>query len=97
MTIQPLTVRARPAHAMEYRCILRPVHFRNVKENEESEHPTSFALRAASDLDKVDVGWPLFDTDNLHRKIEGFVTKKKDQIQLTKNNSLGFLMHPHPS
>ena len=75
---------------MDYRCILRRGHFRNIEENEESCHPISFALRAAKDLDCVDVGMPLFETSTrdpeikgFNPAIKGFVPKEEDQIQLT--------------
>ena len=77
---------------MDYRCIVREVHCRIVNENEESCHPTSFSLRNARKLDKVDVGIPLFEYDNRNCKIEDFVPKKEDQIQLTRKEQSWLLV-----
>lgn len=75
---------------MDYRCILRRVHFRNIEENEENSHPISFSLKSAKDLDCVDVGMPLFERVTrdpeiigFNPAIKGFVPKEEDQIQLT--------------
>ena len=75
---------------MDYRCILRRVHFRNIEENEENSHPIFFSLKSAKDLDCVDVGMPLFESvtrdpeiKGFNPAIKGFVPKEEDQIQLT--------------
>ena len=77
---------------MDYRCFLREVHYRIVDENEDNCHPTSFTLKDASKLAKVDVGTPFFQHDNRHYTIEGLVPKKEDQIQLTRKEQSWLLV-----
>ena len=76
----------------EYSRFLRETYSKDESEQDTPTSPTVFKLRTASQMDRCEVGLPLFEYDRRMPKIEAYVPKEEDQRYLTKREQAWMLV-----
>ena len=76
----------------EYIRFLRETYSKDEGDQDTPISPTTFKLRNASQMDRRDVGLPLFEYDRRMPKIEAYVPKEEDQRYLTKREQTWMLV-----
>ena len=76
----------------EYSRFLRETYSKDEGDQDTPTSPTIFKLRNKSQMDRRDVGLPLFEYDRRMPKIEAYVPKEEDQRYLTKREQTWMLV-----
>ena len=76
----------------EYCRFLRETYDKDESDHDTPTSPTVFKLRTASQMDRCEVGLPLFEYDRRMPKVEAYVPKIEDQRYLTKREQTWMLV-----